>query len=120
MRLRFLTLLTIACLLPIRIWAADTLHIEQKLLSEYNHTALFHKQIWQNSAIRYNLRPFSLTTTSVNGLYEERGSAALVQEGNGEKEFQYKGKFLCCAEPAQPTLWNRFLPQRAQGRRSME
>ena len=90
MRLRFLTLLTIACLLPIRIWAADTLHIEQKLLSEYNHTALFHKQIWQNSAIRYNLRPFSLTTTSVNGLYEERGSAALVQEGNGEKNFNIK------------------------------
>ena len=47
MRLRFLTLLTIACLLPIRIWAADTLHIEQKLLSEYNHTALFRKQIWR-------------------------------------------------------------------------
>ncbi len=108
MRPRFLILsmTTIACLLPIRLiainiqtvesMAADTLTagekltVEQKLLSEYSHSTTFCKQAGQNIAIRYDLRPFSLTTVSLNGLYEERGNAALAQEGNGEKGFSAK------------------------------
>ncbi|MBS6240434.1 MAG: hypothetical protein KH897_19190 [Bacteroides sp.] len=87
MKQRFLILSAIISLLPIKLMAADTLTVEQKIVSEYNHKAVFRNQIWQNIAIRYDLRPFSLTTVSVNGLYEERGNAALAQEGNGEKNF---------------------------------
>ncbi|RGX78977.1 hypothetical protein DXA68_09395 [Bacteroides stercorirosoris] len=87
MKQRFLILSAIICLLPIKLMAADTLTVEQKIVSEYSHKAVFRNQIWQNIAIRYDLRPFSLTTVSLNGLYEERGNAALAQEGNGEKNF---------------------------------
>ena len=108
MRPRFLipSMTAIVCLLPIRLIAidiqtveamtADTLTagekltVEQKLLSEYSHSTAFRKQAGQNIAIRYDLRPFSLTTVSLNGLYEERGNAALAQEGNGEKDFSAK------------------------------
>ena len=74
-------------MLPLRIWAADSLSVEQKLLWQQHRTALLRNQVWQNSAIRFDLHPFSLTTTGLNGLYEKRGQAAIAQEGNGEKNF---------------------------------
>jgi len=87
MKQRFLIIIAIMCLLPLKLAAADTLTVEQKLLLEQSRTTLFRNQVWQNTAIRYNLRPFSLTTIGVKGLYEERSDAALAQEGNGEKDF---------------------------------
>lgn len=87
MRQRFLIILTAIILLPLRVVAADTLTVEKKLLSEYSRTAVFRNQVWQNAAIRFEQRPFSLTSVSVKGLYEQRGDAALAQEGNGRKDF---------------------------------
>ena len=87
MRQRFLIILTAIVLLPLRLAAADTLTVEQKLVSEYSRTAVFRNQVWQNAAIRFEQRPFSLTSVSVKGLYEQRGNAALAQEGNGRKDF---------------------------------
>ena len=87
MRQRFLIILTAIILLPLRVVAADTLTVEKKLLSEYSRTAVFRNQVWQNAAIRFEQRPFSLTSVSVKGLYEQRGDAALAQEGNRRKDF---------------------------------
>lgn len=88
MKQRFLTLsVTALCLLPLKLAAADTLSVKQKLLWEQSGTALLRNQVWQNSAMRYDLRPFSLTAVSVKGTLEDRGRAALAQEGNEQKYF---------------------------------
>lgn len=88
MKRRFLIIVTIAlCLLPLEPAAADTLTIEHKLLREQSSIALLRNQVWQNCAIRYELRPFNLTSISVKGNYENRGDAALAQEGNEKKDF---------------------------------
>lgn len=87
MKQRFLIILTVIVLLPIKLAAADTLTVEQKLVSEYSRMTVFRNQVWQNAAIRYDQRPFTLTDISVKGLYDQRGNAALAQEGNGKKDF---------------------------------
>ncbi len=87
MKQRFLIILTVIVLLPIKLAAADTLTVEQKLVSEYSRMTVFRNQVWQNAAIRYDQRPFTLTDISVKGLYHQRGNAALAQEGNGKKDF---------------------------------
>ena len=87
MRQRFLIILTAIILLPLRVVAADMLTVEEKLLSEYSRTAVFRNQVWQNAAIRFDQRPFSLTSVSVKGLHEQRGDAALAQEGNRRKSY---------------------------------
>ena len=87
MKQRFLIILTVIVLLPIKLAAADTLTVEQKLVSEYSRMTVFRNQVWQNAAFRFDQRPFTLTVISVKGLYDQRGNAALAQEGNGKKDF---------------------------------
>ena len=52
MKQRFLIILTVIVLLPIKLAAADTLTVEQKLVSEYSRMTVFRNQVWQNAAIR--------------------------------------------------------------------
>jgi hypothetical protein len=48
----------------------------------------FRPQIWQNSAIRYDLRTYSLTSVDLSGSIDRRGAASLAQEGNRRRDLR--------------------------------
>lgn len=98
MKQRFLIILTVIVLLPIKLAAADTLTVEQKLVSEYSRMTVFRNQVWQNAAIRYDQRPFTLTDISVKGLYDQRGNAALAPGRKRKKGFQCRSQLFPRAE----------------------
>lgn len=88
MRQRFLIILTAIIPVAPTSGCSRYAYCRRKTIGrEYSRTAVFRNQVWQNAAIRFDQRPFSLTSVSVKGLYEQRGDAALAQEGNRRKDF---------------------------------
>lgn len=70
--------------------AADSLTVQQKLMHVDKLCCKFREQVWLNLAMRYGQLPFSLTSVQLNGRSEQRGEAAVKQEGNGEKAFGFE------------------------------
>lgn len=94
MKLRILLALLLGILFPPVLQAGsvavDSLSIEQRLLLHHNPLSTFRSQLWANPAMHYYIRDFSLTSVSMNGQYERRGDAAVIQEGNGKKNFSFQ------------------------------
>lgn len=67
------------------IKAADTLSVLQKAGEELRCSFLPENQLWENRAIYFDRRSYSLTGIDISGRYEERGRAAIAQEGNRQK-----------------------------------
>lgn len=65
--------------------SADSLSVEQRRLLTETPVATFGEIATHNAAMRYRQYPFSLTTTSLNHYYDQRGDATLVQEGTASR-----------------------------------
>ena len=69
------------------VQAADTLTVERKIIQIQSSVQKFRSQVWANPALKYYLQDFSLSSVALNATLDNRGNAALAEEGNEKNIF---------------------------------
>lgn len=77
-----LTALLTGSRLPVFGQVDDTLSISDKVNRSTSFATGFRGDVWRNPALYYYYSPFAWTTLDVNGSYNDKGNAAMKQEGD--------------------------------------
>ncbi|WP_321331235.1 DUF6850 family outer membrane beta-barrel protein [uncultured Bacteroides sp.] len=87
MKLRCLIFSLLCIVLLPFVRAADTLAIERKIIYTQSPVEHFRNQVWANPSLRYYLQDFSFSSMALNVTLNNRGKAALAEEGDEKKVF---------------------------------
>ena len=98
--LRFCILALGLMFVSMNLKAGDTLSVSGKLIEMNDLLYSFRQQVYANSVMRFGQLPFSLTSVLLKGVYEDRGSAAIIQEGDGKKQLEADVKSFVVLNPS--------------------
>lgn len=85
MKRHFLFALFIVILFP--AYPADTLNIREKIFMDSSPIERIPAKVWDNPAMMYYAKDYSLSNIQIGANSDSKGEAALKQEGNGSSNF---------------------------------
>lgn len=85
MKRHFLLILFLLILFP--VYPADTLNIREKILMDSSPMERIPAKVWDNPAMMYYAKDYSLSNIQAGANSNDKGEAALKQEGNGSSNF---------------------------------